>query len=185
MLAALKRLKYYCPDYRSFRYAVLALAALTLSSALLLVTGALGLGGSEIWGAAEYAVGAAELIADISVIVLSVLLFLGVHRLAGEVELPGLASRSVRMISYAAAYGLAAVISDAARITATAVTFSDKLAVVLNYTDFAAFILEYAFIFLCLAYFFTCYIRICLEGDEDMPYREDIFDKLAERFRKK
>ena len=25
---------------------------------------------------------------------------------------------------------------------------------------------------------FSCYVHICLEGDEDMPYHEDIYDKI-------
>ena len=182
-LAALKRLNYYCPACKGFRAAVFTLIPQTVASLLLFILGMLGWGIGEKVGAAAIAVTITELVCDVLTVITSVCLFLGIHRLSGEVDLPNLTSRSVRMLSFTVAYGLLACTSGIAELVSGFVTKA-RIIVAFNYINLAVFLLEYVFIFLCLLFFFTCYMRICLEGDEGMPYRDDIFDKIIACFKK-
>ena len=183
MLAALKRLICYCPDIRAFKSAVYPLIPQMLCAIALFVFGMLGLGRGEETNAMWYAVNITELVCTVLACTTSICLFLGVHKLAHEVELPKLASRSVRMLSFTVAYALLAAAAGISELVSPNVA-NGKMLVAFNYLGFAAFVLEYLFVFLCLAYFFTCYMRICLEGDEDMPYREDVFDKIVAWFKR-
>lgn len=120
--------------------------------------------------------GTLALLSDTLFGVFSVLLAVGIFKLAKDVGLDKLASRAGIVMSITVVYSALAAVSDVARfvggIDGTAV-------VILNYIGFAAFILEYAAILANLWQIFSCYAGICLEGDEDMPYREDIFDKIV------
>jgi len=183
MLAALKRLIHYCPDCKSFNVALYPVIAYTAVSVAIFVFGMLGFSAEGASAASRLAYNIAELAAQVSVLIGSVCMFLGIHKLSVSVELPKLASRSVRMISFTAAYGVLSVTAAVTDFIHGSVT-NDTAIIAFNYINLAAFLFMYVFIFLCLAYFFTCYMRICLEGDEDMPYREDVFDKIVAWFKR-
>jgi len=184
MLAALKRLRYYAPSCRGFKAAVFTLIPQTLLSLVLFVFCIMGFGVGEDASVSALVLDVCELCADLLVSATAICLFLGVYRLANDVDLPGLASRSLRMLSFTAAHGALTAVAGVTGLL-RANTANERTLIAFNYIDMAAFVIEYAFIFLGLAFFFTCYIRICLEGDEEMPYKEDLFDKLATMFRKK
>lgn len=183
MIAALKRLRYYAPDCKGFKAAYFTLIPQMLLSLVLFVFGVTGFGADEGDAVGGMIVDITELCTDLLVAITAVCLFIGVYRLAHQVELPRLASRSVRMISFTAAHIALAVTAAVTGLMRGNITDTDTL-VVFNYIDMAAFVFEYAFLFLSLAFFFTCYVRICLEGDEEMPYREDAFDKIVAWFKK-
>ncbi len=182
MFAALKRLRYYAPDCKGFKAAYFLLIPQTVLTLALFVFGLLGFGTAES-GTVALVRDITELAADLCIAVSAICIFLGVHKLANYVDLPRLAARSLRMLSFTAAHGVLTVTAAVTWMAKSAVT-SDRALIAFNYIDMAAFIIEYAFIFLGLAFFFTCYAQICLEGDEDMPYKEDMFDKISAMFRK-
>lgn len=117
------------------------------------------------------------LAADLIFGVFAVFLMVGIYKLAKEVELPKIASRTGIVLSISVLFSLFAAVSDIAAFVTVPV--SSRITAAVNYIGFAAFILEYLAIFLSLAHIFSCYMNICLEGDEDMPYRADLFDKIV------
>ena len=175
MLGGLRRLCYFCPQGKSFPRAKLVLIpAAAVSAAVFVLDIVMADSGSPVLLITQlvYAVlqGAYE-----------AFLLLGIYRLAHSVELPKLAARAGRILAFTAAYYLLQLVYYSGIMNVVLPSYS--AAYVQNYLAFAIYILGYLWLILTLALLFTCYARICLEGDEEMPYSEDLFDKLLRRFR--
>ena len=175
MLGGLHRLCYFCPQDKSFPRAKLVLIpAAAVSAAVFVLDIVMADSGSPVLLITQlvYAVlqGAYE-----------AFLLLGIYRLAHSVELPKLAARAGRMLAFTAAYYLLQLVYYSGIMNVVLPSYS--AAYVQNYLAFAIYILGYLWLILTLALLFTYYARICLEGDEEMPYSEDLFDKLLRRFR--
>lgn len=164
MFFALQKLIKYCQSCYTFKWARTVLAFLLASTLTSFVLG--------VFTANPLTVSITPYVEILSAILLStysILLFIGIFKLSAEVELPKLSARARRMITVALVYGLLALVSGIMQILfSNATNLATTTLALLHYTDFASYILEHIFLFLTLALLFTCYIRICLEGDEDM-----------------
>lgn len=179
MLLGLKRLTHFCPDCKGFtmaKYALIPLSALSVAMLALDVAKA----GAEL--SLDMMLCFAEplsIASELALCIYSIFIFLGIYRLAHDVELPKLAAAAVRRITVLGVcgvtstfYGVCSIILSASTAQATAFTAA------VFYVGLIALLLEYLCIFLNLALLFSSYAKICLEGDEDMPYHEDVFDKI-------
>lgn len=184
MLAAFRRLTKYCPDNRHLKNANLVLMLYALMSALLLVYQAVGLF-VEI---PESFVGLIytpfSIVYSLVIGAYHLFMLLGIHSLAGQVGLDKLAARSVRMLTLTAVYYLFELLSYCGVLEYIA-GLTGQPAVVLSYVNLALYLLGVLWMLLIWALIFTCYMRICLEGDEDMPYHEDIYDAIGRHMRDK
>ena len=175
MFGGLRRLCYFCPQDKNFPRAKLVLIPAAAVSVIVFVLNIVMAGGNS-----PVLLGA-RLLYSLLQGAYEVFLLLGIYRLAGSVELPKLAARAGRMLTFTAAYYLLQLVYYSSILNAVLPSYS--AAYVQNYLAFAIYILGYLWLILTLALLFTCYARICLEGDEEMPYSEDLFDKLLRRFR--
>lgn len=107
-----------------------------------------------------------------------VFLLLGIYQLAHEVELNKLANRSRRIIVLTAVYYLLEIISLLG-ITKTIAALTSNPDRVISYINVSVYAIGNIWLLSAWALIFTCYMRICLEGDEDMPYRENVHDNLV------
>ncbi len=179
IFAALKRLTRYCPDNKWFKAAKITLVPLSVLSLTMLVLNAVKSSGKLTDELRFYFAEPLSIISKLTVCVFTVILFIGVHRLANEVELPKLASAATRRITVTGVWGAAMAFSGVFAIIITAgVPVSTGFSGAVFYTGLFSMLLEYVCIIINLILIFSCYAKICLEGDEDMPYREDIFDKI-------
>ena len=175
MFGGLRRLCWYCPQDKSFPRAKLVLIPAAVLSVLVFVLDIVMAGGESP------VLFTAQLLYSVLQGAYELFLLLGIHRLAVSVELPKLAARAGRMLAFTAVYYLLQLVYYTGIMNAALPSYS--AAYVQNYLAFAIYILGYLWLLLTLALLFTCYARICLEGDEEMPYSEDLFDKLLRRFR--
>ncbi len=164
MFFALKKLITYCESYKDFRTARMLLIPLFILSLASFAVDIIAPGLSTllqiIW-----------LITSVIVSVYSLLLFCGIFRLAADVELPKVSARARGLMSLSVVYGIFSLVSGICQVLFSnidAAGLSVTVKGLLHYTDFAAYLLENAFLLFSLALLFTCYIRICLEGDVDM-----------------
>ncbi|MBQ8250184.1 MAG: hypothetical protein IJY93_09970 [Clostridia bacterium] len=184
MLAAMKRLIQYCPENKSFKAAKYALVLLSLFSAAMLVLNFIPADTTSADSASAASMGticiySAVLLAKLTLCIYSITLFLGIHRLSNEVELPKLASAATRRITVTGVFGAAMLLSGIAEIViSSTATVNDEFRMIVAYVGLFSRLLEYVCILVNLLLIFSCYAKICLEGDEDMPYREDVFDKI-------
>ena len=179
MFAALKRLTRFCPDNKPFRAAKISLVPLAALSFAMLVINAVKSSGKLTDELRLYCAEPLSIAAKLTVCVFTVLLFVGIYRLSNEVELPKLASAASRRVTVTGVWGAAMAFSGVFAIVITAgVQVSAVLSGAIFYIGLLSMLLEYVCVIINLALIFSCYARICLEGDEDMPYREDIFDKI-------
>ncbi len=176
MFFGTRRIYSYAEDCKGF-----GLASYTLIPYFVLSVAALGVNIAEYLGVSQERTAAfikpIGLACDLLFGLLAIFLMAGIYKLARQVELPKLASRSAVFMSVSILFTLCALISNTAAMLN--VNAGTTVTTVVNYIGLAAFILEYLAIFLNLFHIFSCYANICLEGDEDMPYREDIFDKIV------
>ena len=177
MFSGIRRLIHYCADCRGFVYAKYALIVLSA-----LAIACLGLDIAELDaalsdGIAKNFAKPLAVASEVTIGVFSILLMLGIHKLATDVKLPKISAGAVRHITALSVFVLLTLISGIGGILAPDTT-STQLITLLNTSDFFAFILEYICLIWNLAFIYSCYMRICLEGDEDMPAREDLFDKI-------
>ena len=186
MLFGLRKLTHYCSDNRAFSLARLICAILTvLSIAALMLDVAVidNLIGEDIF---PVLAPISNAIYALAITAFTGALFVGVYKLSREVELPKLAKRSVFTLSVNAAYLAAELASSVCSLVRTFSAPSNEIfTAVTGYLGITAFLFAYVILFLNLSLIFACYARICLEGDEDMPYETDIFDKLAARKKRK
>ncbi len=180
MLLGLKRLTHYCSGNRAFSAAKLfgvILTAVSIVAFMLDVAAIDKLIREEISHVLAPAVNA---IYALVITAFTGALFVGVYKLSGEVELPKLAKRSVFMLSANAAYLVAEIAASVCSLVHTFGTAaSHDFTIVTGYLGIVAFVFAYAILFLNLSLIFSCYARICLEGDEDMPYETDMLDKIV------
>ncbi len=180
MFMGLRRLIHYCNDKPQFKKAESALIGLAVLSAVTLVFDAVKMCGAVSDSVKSYA--SPFINVAYAAIVCTFVLFLlnGICKLAKEVGLPKLSKRAVWMMSVTVLYVVLEVSACACSlILGFSGSTSDVFAAITAYMGLFAFLLAYLCIFLNLSLLFSCYARICLEGDEDMPYREDIFDKIV------
>lgn len=182
MFAGLKRLIFYCGDNRGFKRALPSLVALLFVSVISLgfdIAKICGVLSDKLGVYISYGINAAY--ACVSCLFIF-MLFGGIYKLSKQVGLPALAKRTVWMMAVTAVYSAVELIYF---VCSLALQFteipSDGFMTLTAYLGLFTFPFAYLAIFLNLALLFTCYARICLEGDEDMPYREDIFDKIIAR----
>ena len=180
MLFGLKRLTHYCSENRAFFTARLFGIILTVVSiaALMLDVAAI----DNLIEEALFPVLApvANTIHALVITAFTGALFIGVYKLSGEVDLPKLAKRSVFMLSANAAYLVAELAASVCSLIRTlGAPSGEVLTTLTGYLGIIAFIFAYIILFLNLSLIFSCYARICLEGDEDMPYETDMLDKIV------
>ncbi len=179
MFAAMGRLMRYCPDNKAFKAAKISLIPLSVFSLAMLALNAVKSSNMLTDELRIYFAEPLSIVSKLAVCVFTVLLFIGIYRLSNEVELPKLASASAKRITITGVWGTAMAFSGIFSIVITAGTpVSSGLSGAVFYIGLFSMLLEYLCIIINLALIFSCYARICLEGDEDMPYREDIFDKI-------
>lgn len=180
MLFGLKRLTHYCSDNRAFSLAKIlgvALSALSLAALMLDIA---GIDGMLTEQARSVLIPVTNVIYALAIVAFTAAFFVGVYKLSGEVELPKLAKRSVIMLSANAAYLIAEIAASVCSLVHTFGSLTnDSFTIVTGYLGIIAFLFAYVILFLNLALVFSCYAHICLEGDEDMPYSGDIFDKIV------
>lgn len=178
MFCALKKTVTYCPDNKNFKFARKTLVALTAASILGFAVYIVRLFFTDKELMQTKIIAPIAEISSIIACIFTVFLMLGIYRLAKEVELPKLASRSVGMIAATTVYGILETISAVSSLFINGASINNNLRLLLNNIGFFSFVLEYLCLFLNLAVIFTCYMRICLEGDEDMPPRDDLYDRI-------
>lgn len=177
MLSALGRLVRYCPDVRFFRYARITLFPLAALSIGILVCQAAQLAGGLSETLDKWLYSPLTAVYIVAIGVYHVFLLLGINSLSKSVGLPKLAARSARTLSLTLVYYLAqglsvtGVFSWAANITA-------KPNVVLTYINAAVYLIGLAWMLLVWLLIYACYMKICLEGDEEMPYRDNVYDRI-------
>ncbi len=161
MFLGLQRLIRYAANCTSFKHSLPFMAALFMSTLASFIFSVIGVDSSL----AE----CIEILNSPLLSLYSIMLFLGIHKLSAEVELPKVSARARRMITLSLVYGLLSMTSGICQIIFVGKDgLSTNILALLHYSDFAAYILEHLFLFMTLALIFTCYMRICLEGDEDM-----------------
>ena len=183
MFAAIKRLTQFCPENKSFKAAKYALILLSLLSAAMLVLNFVPMtdtsANSDTVSTGTIYLYSVTLLSKLALCVYSITLFLGIYRLSNEVELPKLARAAVRRITVTGVFGAAMMFSGISEILmASGIVIGNEFRTVVAYVGLFSRLLEYICILVNLALIFSCYARICLEGDEDMPYREDVFDRI-------
>ena len=50
--------------------------------------------------------------------------------------------------------------------------------VLLTYANAAVYLVGVVWMLLVWALIYACYMKICLEGDEEMPYRDNLYDRI-------
>lgn len=182
MLFGIRKLIFYCADNKYFKWsqaALILLSAVSIASLGLDVASIDGTLTDELLTSIAPAVNA---VSALAIFAFTCLLFIGVYKLSLEVELPKLAKRTALMLSVSAVYTLMEVCTLVwSLMSARGVNIPEGAVEILAYISFFALILSYVTFFTNLSVTFSCYSRICLEGDEDMPYREDTFDKIISR----
>lgn len=179
MTAGIKRLTFYCRDNRNFKRAEISLVMLMAVSVASLAFDIAEMCGVVTDSIEVYIDPAVNVAYAIVCCIFVFTLFCGIHKLSREVGLPTLAKRTVWMMTVTVVYAASEVVSCICSLVLKLSELpSDEFIMITGYLGLFTFLLAYLSIFLNLALLFTCYARICLEGDEDMPYHEDIFDKI-------
>ena len=180
MLLGLKRLVHYCQGNRAFLAAkilAVVITAVSIAALMLDIAAIDNLIGEDIF---PVLAPIANALYAIVITAFTGALFIGVYKLSGEVELPKLAKKSVFMLSVNAAYLVTEVAASVCSLVRTlGATSGEVLTTLTGYLGIIAFIFAYIILFLNLSLIFSCYARICLEGDEDMPYETDMLDKIV------
>ncbi len=181
---ALKTLTHYCPGNRHFERAGYSLLAGLVLSVFVLGCQLAELGGVVSETLDRFFVTPILILYSIAIGVHQVFLLLGIHQLSLEVELDKLARRAVRMLSLTAVYYLLQFLTQLGLFAKIAdLTASPQM--VLSTINAVVYFLGVLWLLLIAALYFTCYMRICLEGDEDMPYREDFYDRTKKKIESK
>ena len=164
MLFALKRLITYCEGCNAFIKARILLFPLFLLSLASFICG-------FVIPDISVVMQIIKLFTSVILGLFSLFLFLGIFKLAADVELPKISARARGLISLSVVFMIFSFVSGVSQVifsNTDATSLSQNVKGLLHYTDFAAYLLENAFLIFALALLFSCYARICLEGDEDM-----------------
>ncbi len=119
---------------------------------------------------------AVRLIAMLTVGVFTTALLVGIHKLSLEVELPKLARRAVGAIAVTGVYYILSLLGSLGATEALA-SLAEKPGLMLSLISAATLALSLVWFFSVWLTIGSCYMRICLEGDEDMPYRDNLYDR--------
>lgn len=179
MFLGLKRLTHFCPDCKGFTEAKYVLIPLSVLSTAMLALDIAKTGTELSLDMMLYFAEPLSIVSELTLCIYSMFLFLGIYRLAHDIELPKIAAAAVRRITILCVYGIASTFCGVCSIILSSNTAeASAFTAAVFYIGLIALLLEYLCIFLNLSLLFSSYARICLEGDEDMPYREDVFDKI-------
>lgn len=184
MLAGLNALVSHCPGNRGFTYARLTLLIFAVLSIAILGCQLAAASGMLTAGLESYFYKPLTFVYSAVIGLFHILLFIGIFQLAGEVGLPKISNRARRMLVLTALYYICELLS-ALGLTGMIAASSGNPDMVLSYINLVIYILGSLWLVLTWALIFTCYMRICLEGDEDMPYRENTHDRIVSYLKSK
>lgn len=184
MLAGLKTLVSHCPGNRGFQYAGFTLYPLTVLSIAILGCQLAASSGMLSDSLRAYLYVPLTVVYTIAVGVFHALLFSGIYVLSREVGLPKLSNRARRMLVLTALYYICELLA-ALGITNLIADGAQSPDVVLSYINLVIYVMGSLWLILSWALILTCYMRICLEGDEDMPYRDNVHDRIVSCLKKK
>lgn len=162
MFSGMTKLSVYNPGFRRAKYALLPLMAMGLGSLTLEVSRFMGMAGTA-WDMAG------RLVAVFTYLFEAVFLWFllsGIKAIALETRLPRLAGRVSRNVFLGAVYYL---LSSLMLIDHPAVNEFSR------YFGFPVWLFGLVWMALNALLIFSCYVWICLEGDEDMPLKESRF----------
>ena len=184
MLAALNRLIIHCKDNRNFKTARLILFPFAALSIAVLGCQLAKASGMMSEGFEKFFFSPLEVVYMLIIGVFHVFLLLGIYELSVSVELQKLANRSRRILVLTAVYYICEILA-ASGVTKLIANSTGTPDMVLSYINLAIYLMGSLWLLFTWALIFTCYMRICLEGDEDMPYREDVHDKIIKYLKSK
>ena len=181
MFMGLRNLIFHCSENKFFKMAKISLIFLSVLSTAALAIDIAALDNAFGDTANALLIPISNSVYATGIVLFTAFLFIGIYKLALEVELPKLAKKSTIMLSVSVVYLLLEITS-----TVCSLLFSqgavalERFTALTAYIGLFAFLFAYLTLFLNLSVLFSCYARICLEGDEDMPYRADSIDKIIE-----
>lgn len=186
MLVAVRKLLLYCGGNRGFKLAEKSLYAFSILALVILFYQLAGFFGF-LPDALSAIYTAFMLVYSLVVGAYHVFLLYGIYTLSKEVQLPKLSARAVRLLAVTIVYYLLQILNDtgASRAIASMTASPDMVA---SYINLAIYIISIIWMLFTWKLIFSCYVHICLEGDEDMPYHEDLYDKIINymnRFKKR
>lgn len=162
MFAGLSKLALYG---KGFRYAKLLLIPLIAAGGVTLVFQSLDLAGYSLNEIFTDISQATDIVTQIFLFAFHVALFVGIRDIARETDLPKVAFRAVRNLSITVFYYLVVLLSRLPVLGALPQ----------RYVGLFVFLLGILWILMNLVLIFSCYMRICLEGDEEMPVKPSRF----------
>ena len=175
MLVAVRKLLLYCND-RGFRYAEKSLYPFTIFALMLLFYQL-----ADFFGFLPDALSrlyyAFMIVYSLIVGAYHVFLLYGIFTLSKSVSLNKLSARATRMVALTAVYYLAQILNYT-NVSGALASLTKSPDTVASYINLTIYLLGVVWMLLTWRLIFSCYVHICLEGDEDMPYHEDIYDKI-------
>lgn len=182
MYFALKKLIEYCPDNRNFRYARITLIPYSVFAVIVFGWQISGLFVEFSKNAVQWFFTPISALYGIVIGVFHIFLLFGIYRLSESVGLIKPAARARRLITLTVVYYIFQLMSYSGVLKFIS-GLTDSPDVVLSYINISLYIIGLLWLVLTWALIFTCYMRICLEGDENMPHEDDAIDKLLSRFK--
>jgi uncharacterized membrane protein len=182
MYLALNRLCGYCPDNQGFRNARILLYPYTVFATATLGTQVAGLFTTIPKNIERYFFTPLYILYSVTIGVYLIFLLTGIHSLSKSVELEKTATRARRLITLTVVYYFLQLLFyfDIFNFIAN---LTDSPDVVLSYINITIYVIGLIWLLLTLSLIFTCYMRICLEGDEDMPHRDSAFDRIVNQIK--
>lgn len=178
MLFGVNTLTHYCPQNKGFEYAKKILYIFSVLSIAVLGCQFAKASNMMSDGLTKYFYTPISGIYSVVIGVFHVSIFVGIFKLAKEVGLDKLANRSRRMLVLTAAYYIFEMFSMCG-LTEFIAEHSGNYNVVISCFNLTIYALGNLWLILTWALLLTCYMRICLEGDEDMPYRDNSHDRIV------
>ncbi len=193
MFNGLRRLVTYCPDNREFKKAKSALLPFTVIAFVLLILRILAFNkviafseGSALADAksiCDYVNTVLQMLQVFTGAVFNIFLFKGIYTLAMSLEVKKVSDGAVRCLTVnAVCYALSIIWKLLAIFQIPSKLGIDG--VLTGYVGMFLILLDMVRIIFGIVVIYSAYMRICLEGDEDMPYRDTILDRLSERLDK-
>lgn len=184
MLAGVGKLILHCPENKWFRYSRIALIVFGILALFVLGDQLATASGMMSEPLEKYFFGPLKSVYTLAVGVYHVLLFLGIHELSVSVGLPKLANRARRMTALTVVYYICEIASFAG-LAGLIANMAENPDAVLSTINLIIYLIGSAWLLLTWALLLTCYMRICLEGDEDMPYRDNPHDQIVSYLKSK
>ncbi len=174
-----------CPDNRPLGYAKWTMMGLIAFSGVILVTQLIGLFAASPLpaGVTNWLIAPLNLLYSLAIGGWHILFFWGIYLLAVQIELPKISRKARRNLALTAVYYLLTLISKTGLFRFIAEHLSSPDAA-MSYMNFALWLLGCLWLLFNITSLFSCYMWICLEGDEDMPVRTpDPFDRITDKFK--